>query len=239
MNSGVPRSPVLFIPGMSCSAEIFHAQALALWPYASVMIAAVQPGETVAAMTSSLLANAPPRFALVGVSLGGFIALEIMRQAPHRVERLALLATNARADTAEQSQARLALIERARIANFGAFGEELFTDIMLAARRTEPAMREVARRMAEAVGLDAFERQVRTIMSRPDSRPFLGRIAVPTLILVGHQDEVSPPAIAQEMADLIPGANLIIVENCGHAPTLEQPDAVNRALVAWLHDERN
>ena len=228
------RPPVLFIPGMACSAEIFQAQALALWPHASVMIAAIPPGETVAAMAAAILAEAPPRFAAVGVSLGGFIALEMMRQAPDRVERLALLATNAHADTPDRAKARLAMIEAARSAHFPTFGETLFTDIMLPARRTEEPLRQIARRMADAVGFDAFARQVRSIMTRPDARSRLPDIAVPTLIVVGDQDTVSPPAVAQDMAAAIPHARLVVLPDCGHAPTLEKPQEVNRALIAWL-----
>jgi pimeloyl-ACP methyl ester carboxylesterase len=229
-----PVTPIVLVPGLLCSAEIFAPQVAALWPYGPVTVASTLTGSDIAQMAATILATAPDRFALAGVSMGGYIAMEIMRQAPERVTRLALLDTQAGADAPEQSQFRRALVEKARAGDFETLATDALMSLMHPARQQDAALRAISRRMALAVGMDSFARQVEAIISRPDSRPGLGAIKVPVLVLVGAQDALTPLAKSQEIADAIPGAKLVVIEESGHCTTMEQPEAVNRALVEWI-----
>jgi pimeloyl-ACP methyl ester carboxylesterase len=186
------------------------------------------------AIAERILAEAPPRFALVGLSMGGYIALTILRRAPQRVERLALLDTNARPDTPEQSERRRALIALAQSGRFSEIPDVLFPVFVHRNRRSDEALRRIVRMMAEETGSEAFVRQQKAIMSRPDARPLLASIACPTLVLVGEGDELTPPALSREIAAAVPGASLVVVPDCGHLSTLERAQAVNTALITWL-----
>lgn len=232
-------TPILLVPGLLCTAEIFAPQIPALWPHGPVSVASTLQGDSVAAMAAAILATAPPRFALAGISMGGYVSLEIQRQAPDRVTRLALLDTTARPDAPEQAVTRRALVDQARAVAarpdaLAALFDETLKAILLPAHREDPALRAANVRMALAVGVEAFARQQEAIIGRIDSRPGLSAITVPTLVLVGEGDPLTPPDRAREMASVIPGARLVVVPDCGHASTLEQPEAVNRALVEWI-----
>jgi len=187
-----------------------------------------------AAIAHRILAAAPPRFALVGLSMGGYLAFEIMRQAAQRVTRLALLDTTARPDTAEHARRRHDQIALAQSGRFGEVVEALFRLWVRAARRDEAPLRRVIHQMADETGPDVFAHQQIAIMNRPDSRPGLAAINCPTLVVVGADDGVTTPAHAAEIADGVPDARLVIVPDCGHLSTLEQPAVVTRTLVDWL-----
>jgi len=227
-------TPIVLIPGLLCSAEVFAPQIPALRPFGPVTVASTLQGATLAEMAEAILAQAPPRFALAGLSMGGYIAFEILRRAPERVSKLALLGTNARADTPEQAALRRRWIAQVQRGRFETFVDEAMRSIVHPSRRDDLELRELNRRMAQAVGVEGFARQTEAILSRIDSRPHLAAISVPTLVLVGDSDPLSPPALAQEMAAAIPNARLVVLEACGHASTLEQPAAVNRALKDWI-----
>ena len=177
------------------------------------------------AIAARILTQAPPRFALAGLSMGGYIAFEILRQAPHRVAKLALLDTGARADTPEQSERRLRLIELAQAGRFVEIADLLFPLFVDRRHQGDAKLKQVVRLMAEETGAEAFVRQQRALMSRPDSRGDLAVIHAPTLVLVGEGDELTPPALAQEIAAGISGARLVVVPGSGHLSTLEQPQA--------------
>lgn len=157
-----------------------------------------------------------------------------MRQAPGRVEALALLDTSARPDTPEQTEARLALIGLARTGRFDEVWRGLLPKIVHPDRVGDPELRTTVREMAHAVGPGGFERQERAIIGRPDSRDDLIGISCPTLILCGRDDALTPPHLHEELADGIPGARLRQIENCGHLSTLERPEAVTNAMREWL-----
>jgi pimeloyl-ACP methyl ester carboxylesterase len=227
-------TPIVLIPGLLCSAEVFAAQIPALRPHGPVSVASTLQGRTIAEMADAILAEAPPRFALAGLSMGGYIGFEILRRAPERVSRLALISTSARADTREQVRLRRAWIDRVRRGRFDAFIDDAMAAILHPSRRDDPAFADLNRRMAAAVGPEAFVRQTEAVVGRIDSRPHLPAISAPTLVLVGDSDPLTPPALSQEMAAAIPNARLEMLEACGHAATLEQPAAVNRALAAWM-----
>ncbi|TXI90375.1 MAG: alpha/beta fold hydrolase [Cupriavidus sp.] len=227
-------APILFVPGLLCSAEIFAAQISALWPHGPITVASTLEGETVGEVVPRILETAPPRFALVGISMGGYISLEIMRQAPERVCRLALLDTTARPDTPEQTAQRRLTLEEARTGDFLSTALAGLTALLHPERRGDISLRNINERMARSVGLEGFARQLELIISRPDSRPFLSAISIPTLVLVGDADALTPVERAQEIAENIPGAKLVIVPRCGHLSTIEQPQAVSSALVDWI-----
>jgi pimeloyl-ACP methyl ester carboxylesterase len=226
--------PIVLIPGMLCTTEIFASQIAALWPYGSVTVASTFEGDTIAEMAAAILAAAPPRFALAGISMGGYIELEIMRQAPERVLKLALLDTEARPDTPEQTAQRRALLAQVNPGNFEMLLALAIPAIVHPAHRNDPALREANVRMGLAVGIERWARQAEAVMTRIDYRPSLPAISVPTLVLVGDSDTFTPPDRAEEMAAAIAGARLVVVPECGHASTIEQPDAVNRALIEWI-----
>jgi pimeloyl-ACP methyl ester carboxylesterase len=219
---------------MLCSAEIFASQFTALWPYGSVTVASTLEGETIAEMAAAILAAAPPRFALAGISMGGYIELEIMRQAPERVIKLALLSTEARPDTPEQTAQRRTLLAQVDTGNFETLLALALPAIVHPAHQNDPVLREANVRMGLTVGIERWTRQVEAVMARIDYRPSLPAISVPTLVLVGDSDTFTPPNRAEEMVAGIPGARLVVVPECGHASTIEQPDAINRALVEWI-----
>jgi pimeloyl-ACP methyl ester carboxylesterase len=226
--------PLLLIPGLTCSARLFAPQIPALWPYAPVMVADHRHDDTIDAIARRILDNAPPSFALAGLSMGGYIAFAMMRLAPERIARLALLDTSARADTPEQTATRKAQIAMTQAGRFAELPEMSIPRYVHPNRQNDAALIATVRRMAEETGPDAFIRQLTAIMSRPDSRLMLPAIRCPTLVLVGDADAATPPDLAREIADGIAGANLVVVPDCAHLSTLEQPEAVNAALLAWL-----
>lgn len=226
--------PLILIPGLLDSARLYAQQLPPLWRLGPVMVADHTRDDSMGGIARRILASAPPRFALAGLSMGGYICFEILRQAAERVAKLALLDTSARADTPEVSAMRRAQMALAASGRFAEVVEAQFIRLVSPARRDDALLRETNRRMAEEVGPEAFVRQQTAIMGRPDSRPGLAAIACPTLVLVGEQDELTPPERAREMAAGIRGAHLVAVPDCGHLSALEQPDAVTGALREWL-----
>jgi pimeloyl-ACP methyl ester carboxylesterase len=183
-----------------------------------------------------ILSQAPPRFALIGLSMGGYVAFELLRQAPERVAKLALLDTTARPDLPEQTEQRKRQIDMARSGRFIGIPALLFPKFVAPSRHGDRVLQAIVRGMAEDVGPAAFVRQQTAIMERVDSRPRLEAIACPALVLVGEHDALTPPDRAAEIAAAIPNARHIVVPDCGHLSTLEQPQAVTRALTEFLSD---
>jgi pimeloyl-ACP methyl ester carboxylesterase len=226
--------PIVLIPGLLASPRLYGEQIPALWRLGPVTVADHTRDESMAAIARRILSSAPTRFALVGLSMGGYISFEILRQAPDRVARVALLDTTARPDIPEQSEQRRAQIELARSGRFAEVPDLLFPRFVHRMQRNNESLRGVVRTMASEVGPDGFIRQQTAIMGRPDSRPGLGAIRCPTLVLVGDGDELTPPDRAAEMANGIAGARLVRVPDSGHLSTLEQPHSVTRALLELL-----
>ncbi len=226
--------PTLLLPGLLASARLYAPQLPVLWQFGPVMVADHRRDDSIAAIARRILDHAPPCFSLVGLSMGGYIAFELLRQAPERVARLALLDTTARADAAEQRVRRGELIELARTDRYGEIADLLYPGLVHPDRHADQTLRETVRCMARETGAEAFIRQQTAIMNRRDSRPDLAAIGCPTLVLVGDADQLTPPARAQEIAAGIRGARLIVVPASGHLSTLEQPERVTAALVEWL-----
>lgn len=226
--------PIVLVPGLNTSARLYAEQIPLLWQFGPVVVADHRRHDTVAAIAHHILAVAPPVFALVGLSMGGYIAFAMIRQAPERIERLALLDTSARADRRDQLEQRQRLIDMVQRGRFAAIPDLQFPNLVHRARHGDTHLRGLVRMMAEENGAEAFVRQERAIMSRPDSRPDLPTITCPTLVLVGEADELTPPELSKEMAEGISGAHLVVVPESGHLSTLEQPAAVNAALARWM-----
>ncbi len=226
----------MLVPGLLCDERLWWHQAEHLEDLVEPVIADVTEGASIPEMARAVLEAVPEeRFALVGLSMGGYVALEIMRVAPERVERLALLDTSARADTPEQTEGRLELIGLAREGRFREVARRLLPKIVHADRLDDEGLASTVFAMAEAVGPEAFVRQERAIIGRPDSRGDLpGIAACPTLVLCGREDALMPVEVHEEMASLIPDSRLHVVEECGHLSTLERPEEVTAAMRGWL-----
>jgi pimeloyl-ACP methyl ester carboxylesterase len=231
--------PILLVPGLNCSARLYAHQVPALWRFGPVQIADHTRADDMAAIAAGILNAASPRFALAGLSMGGYIALEIVRQAPERVAKLALLDTGARSDTLEQTERRHRLIGLAQTGRFAEVPDILFPLLVHRNRHGDATLKNINRMMAQETGPEAFIRQQHAIMGRADLRASLPAIRCPTLVLVGDGDELTPPALSQEIAAGIPGARLVTVPDSGHLSTLEQPDAVNKVLVDWIEGRLN
>ncbi|WP_376088932.1 alpha/beta fold hydrolase [Roseomonas sp. CCTCC AB2023176] len=229
----MPRIPLLLLPGLLCDARLWRDQVNGLSGIADPIVADLTLDDSVGALADRALAAAPERFALAGLSMGGYVALEVMRRAPERVLRLALFDTSARPDTPEQSRRRRGLMSLTRSGQFRGVTPRLLPQLIHPGRLGTPLAQEVME-MAERVGRDAFLRQQAAILSRPDSRPDLPRIAVPTLVAVGEADILTPPELAEEMAAVIPGAVLQRIPGSGHLPTMETPAAATALLREWL-----
>jgi pimeloyl-ACP methyl ester carboxylesterase len=226
--------PIVLVPGLLTSPRLYAEQLPALWQHGLVTIAGNTRDDTIAAIASRILADAPPRFALAGLSMGGYICFELARQAPDRVARLALLDTTARPDTPELTQRRQAQIALVRSGRFAEVADQQFPLLIHPSRHGDPAVRKLVRLMAEETGAEAFIRQQQAIIGRVDSRPGLGAIGCPTLVLVGDSDLLTPPELSAEIADGILGARLVVVAGSGHLTPLDQPEEVTKALVEWL-----
>jgi pimeloyl-ACP methyl ester carboxylesterase len=225
--------PLVLVPGLGCSARLYSPQIEALWRFGPVTVADHTRDETMEAIAKRILANAPPRFALAGLSMGGFISFAILRLAPERVDRVAFLDTNARADVPERAAEREKFIAMAQAGKFAEVNAALTPRYLHPDHRGE-AFRRIVDQMATDVGVEGFIRQQRAIMSRPDSRPMFSAIKCPTLVLVGDADQATPPELSKEIAGGVAGAKLVVVKDCGHLSTIEQPDAVNSAMIDWL-----
>ena len=226
--------PIVLVPGLLCSARLYAAQVTALWPQGQVAIADHRRDSDMEAIAAAILCNAPERFALAGLSMGGYIAFAMMRLAPERIARLALLDTSARPDLPEQTAGREKFIALAEGGKLSEVVETLIPRFLHRNRANDEPLKNEVRAMAAETGAEAFVRQTRAIMGRPDSRPLLSSIRCPTLVLVGEGDELTTPDMAKEIAGGIAGSTLTVVPDCGHLSTMEKPDAVNAALTAWL-----
>jgi pimeloyl-ACP methyl ester carboxylesterase len=228
------RTPLVLVPGLLCTRALWGPQLAGLADIADMSVADHTRHDSMVKIAASILAAAPPRFALAGLSMGGYISYEIVRQAPERVTRLALLDTGSRADTAERSEQRRQLIATAEREGVRKVQVDLLPVLLHKPRLTDKPLVDTIVRMGVDTGLEAFRRQQMALIGRPDNRPLLPNIHCPTLVLVGREDALTPVELSQEIVSGIPGAGLEIVPECGHLSTLERPEAVNRALRAWL-----
>lgn len=228
------KPSLVLLPGLLCDRELWRAQTAALGSVASCQVADLTRDDTIGAMAERVLAHAPARFALAALSMGGYVAFEILRRAPERVERLALLDTSARPDTPEASRDRERLIALAEAGRLDEIHSALWPRLVHPDHRNDRDLQDALVGMMRETGAEAYIRQQRAIMARADSRPSLPGIEIPTLVLVGEGDSITPPEIAREMAEMIEWASLVVVPDAGHMSTLEQPDRVIQAMQLWL-----
>lgn len=230
---------LVLLPGLMCDTAVWAPQVQALSPHATCHVPAWGPLDSLTAMAEHVLATAPARtFALAGHSMGGRVALEVMRLAPQRVERLALLDTGtpalaAGAAGAKEKDGRMALVALAQKSGMRTMGAQWALGMVHPAVLGTPLFEQILD-MLERSSPTQFAAQIHALLNRPDAEGVLPTITCPTLVLTGREDLWSPPAQHQAMAQTIPGAQLCIVEQCGHMSTMEQPEAVNAAFTAWL-----
>ncbi len=226
---------LLLVPGLLCTKRLWRDQLTALADLVRPEVTTAQAEhESLAAIAEAVLAGAPARFALAGLSFGGYVAFEIIRRAPERVERLALLDTSARPDDADRQALRRDQMRLAGEGRFLGMSDRLVQSFLHPDRRADRALLDDVKAMAQAIGREGFIRQQSAILGRPDSRPLLSRIGCPTLVLVGRQDDRTPVELHEEMADAIPDAELEVIEDCGHLSPMERPAEVNLAMRRWL-----
>ena len=225
---------LVLIPGLLCTAELWRAQIEALEDIATIIVADHTTHDSMPDLARAILDRAPDTFALAGLSMGGYIALEIMRQDEKRVTKLALLDTSARADTPEQSARRRAFVEQAQRGRFLGITPRLLRDLVHPDHVKDRRIGNTVVHMARAVGREGFVRQTTAIINRIDIRPDLPRIDCPTLVLCGREDKLTPVELHQEMTRMIRHAELKVVEHCGHLAPLEQPEETSRIMREWL-----
>ncbi len=225
---------LLLLPGLLCDEALWAHQRERLGRYCDPIVVDLARFNTIEAMADAALAMVEGTFSLAGLSMGGYVAMEIMRKAPQRIRRLALLDTSDRADTPEQTQRRLDAISLSEQGGFNDVVKKLLPMFIHPHRLTDATLCETITSMNFRVGEEAFRRQQTAIMGRIDSRKSLQRVSCPTMIVCGRQDILTPLALHEEISSIIPGARLSIVEASGHLSTLEQPEAVSAAMETWL-----
>jgi len=228
------KTPLVLLPGLLNDHRLWAHQVETLSDLAEATVGDITGADSIAALARSVLAKAPDRFALAGLSMGGYTALEIMRQAPDRVERLALLDTSARPDTPQQTERRREFIAQVRQGDFKGVTNRLLPMLIHESRVKDVPLTESVKAMALSVGKEAFIRQQTAIMNRPDSRPMLRSIRCPTLVLCGRQDGLTPLDVHQETAAAIDGSALVVIEECGHLSPIERTRAVSAVMRYWL-----
>ncbi|MCG7519019.1 alpha/beta fold hydrolase [Ruegeria sp. Ofav3-42] len=226
--------PLVLLPGLMCDARVFSPQIVHLSRQRAVTVAPVSLGERIEEIASGLLDQLPHRFALAGLSMGGVVALELVRRAPDRISRLCLMATDAQADTPQIAAAREEHMVGAKAGRLeDVMRKILGSDTLAPGPKRVPILNEVIA-MASDQGADVFQRQMRALQRRPDQQGALRMIKVPTLVICGAHDSVIPVRKHAFMADLIPDAKLKVIDDAGHLPTLETPQIVNELLENWL-----
>lgn len=226
--------PLLLLPGMMCDARLFAPQIAGLSAQFPIMTAPLNVGRTVAELADQVLQHAPPVFALCGLSMGGIVAMEIVRKAPQRVRKLALLDTNPLAEQPEKAAAREPQIQAVRNGELRSIMRDEMKPHYLCDGPDRQHILNLCMDMAEGLGPGVFENQSRALQTRPDQTDTLANVSVPTLVLCGEEDALCPVERHALMHGLINNSTLTVVANAGHLPTLEQPEATTQALRDWL-----
>ncbi|MCH2095070.1 MAG: alpha/beta hydrolase [Rhodobacteraceae bacterium] len=226
--------PLILLPGMMCDARLYGPQIAEFSGLHALHLAPIGAQDTVEKLAADILRDAPPSFALVGLSMGGIVAMEVLRQAPDRVAKIALLDTNPLAEKADVKKRRAPQMAKVLAGGLRAVMQEEMKPNYLAPGGGKKAILDLCLDMAEGLGSDVFLRQSRALMGRRDQTETLRGAQQPALIMCGRHDLLCPVERHQLMRDLMPNATLVVVDNAGHLPTLEQPTACNAALTQWL-----
>ena len=230
------REQVVLLPGMMCDARLFAPQIDMLSSLCAVSVPDLTQHDSMGRLAASVLADAPQDFALAGLSMGGIVAMEIMRQAPERVTRLALLDTNPLAEADVMKAKRAPQIAKAKAGGLHAIMKHEMKPNYLADSPDRNRILDLCMDMAVDLGVDAFVNQSVALRDREDQQETLKHITVPTLVMCGAEDALCPVERHQLMYGLIAGSRLEIIAGAGHLPTLEQADNVNTALLRWLEE---
>lgn len=228
------RTNLVVVPGLNCTGALYSPQIAGLADIANCLVADHGGAADLAEIARDILAAAPDRFALAGLSMGGYVAFEIMRQAPGRVTRLCLLDTRCALDTAEDAERRRRTIELAESGRFESLHGILWPRLVHPSRGADAALEQVVLGMMRDTGPERFIRQQTAVLNRRDYASLLCGIAVPTSIIVGEADVITPVAASREMQGMIAGSVLHVVGDCGHLSTLERPEAVTGLMRQWL-----
>ncbi|WP_339180946.1 alpha/beta hydrolase [Oceanobacillus sp. FSL W7-1293] len=228
------KIPLLLLPGTLCNEKLWEHQISYLADIASITVGDLTQNNTIEGMASNVLDKAPERFALAGLSLGGMVAIEIMRQAPERVMRLALLDTNPRSPTDVQIETWLKFIQISKEGNFTSITKDYLMPGLIRRANQDTSLVQKVIDMAEEVGAEAMERQMTALMYRPDAFEVLPTISCFVSVMVGEEDSVCPVAMSNEIVQQIPNSDLMVIKNAGHLSSLDNPLEVSRKLKVWL-----
>jgi pimeloyl-ACP methyl ester carboxylesterase len=229
----------MLVPGLLCDATVWADQVAGLKAFADIQIAENGPRDSLVAMAEAIIAQAPPRFALAAHSMGGRVALEVMRLAPQRVQALALMDTGFKAladgeGGQREIEGRMRMVQKAREQGMKAMGRAWVQGMVLSSRLTDRALVDPIIEMIERRTPEYYAAQTRALLTRPDATSVLEGIRCPTLVLCGREDAWSPLDRHRKMADLISGSRLAAIDDCGHMSTMERPAAVTAELRRWL-----
>lgn len=224
----------ILVPPLLCSPLVYGPILDVAWARGSVTVADTRHDDTVTGMAARLLRDAPEEFALLGTSMGGYVALEVVRQAPHRVRTLALVSTSARQDTPGERASRERQSHLVEAGDFDRLVELAFPGVVAEQHENDPALLDAWRAMARTVGAEVFLRQQRAAMDRADARELLSTISCPTMVIHGADDRLIPVERGEEIARSVPGAELVLIEDAGHFVFFEQPDEVAAAVAGFL-----
>lgn len=227
--------PVVFLPGMMCDARLYEPQIRAFSATHPVMVAPITHGQRIEEIASAILPLLPAKFALAGLSMGGIVAMEILRRAPERVTRIALMDTNCLAETPQVAANREPQIVKVKSGKLIEVMRDELKPNYLAPGPRRPAVLQTVMDMAHTLGPEVFIAQSRALQRRRDQQSTLRKIRQPALVLCGAHDALCPVKRHTFMAELIPHARLVVLDDAGHLPTLETPDETNDALWEWLH----
>jgi pimeloyl-ACP methyl ester carboxylesterase len=230
----MPRTTLVLLPGLLNTRRVFEQQIEALSDIADCIVPELWHHDTIGAMTEATLALAPPSFALAGFSMGGYVAFDIVRRATQKVERLALVDTQAVPDSPESSSRRRALLDQTKIGRFHGVQRALLPQLVHRSHINDATITQPIFDMAQEIGAEGFVREQLAIIGRADNRPLLVDIEVPAVVIVGRQDQVTPLPRSEEMAADISTSRLVVLEECGHMSPLEKPAEVTAALRRWL-----
>ena len=229
------KPSLVLIPGLLCTADLWRDQIAGLADLADIIVADHTVDDNMPAIAAQILKAAPETFALAGLSMGGYLALEIMNQAPERVSRLALLASRPLADTPEDRRKREDFIRLAEQAStFHGVTRSLLPVLIHPSRLEDEELTTRIFKMAEDTGRDAFIRQERALLSRQPLTHILDDIRCPTLVVAGAEDRLIPTLLQREMAVNIPTAQYVEISTCGHLPTMERPEETTEHMRRWL-----
>lgn len=229
------KIPLILIPGLMCDKDLWESQIVTLGAVADCMVTDRHMHyETIGQIADAIIAEAPKRFVVSGLSMGGYIALEICRKYSDRIQGLVVLDTSARPDTVEQKERRMKLMELCRQQKFSQVIELLLSVLLNPNRQQDLVLRRRVIDMAERMGPEIFLRQQSAIMGRIDQRPNLPQISCPTLVVCGQQDRITPFDCSVEIAEKINGSELVPIKDCGHLSTMEKPQAIAKIMYQWL-----